>query len=305
VERCVRLAFRMGHMAAAVFGRGFVVAASGAIRALTGEAVPLWTSDVPRPAGRRPRTSRHGVEAVYFPACIARVMGRLPGEPDDMSAMQAFVRVAERAGVPVFIPRDAPGVCCGVPFSSKGYDPAHEVAVNRAIERFWRWSEGGRLPVVIDTTTCTYGLRTCRRHLTEENRNRFDQLRILDSIEFVHDVLLPKLDITRRQEAVALHPVCSLIKLSLAPKLEAVAQACSETAAMPRSAGCCGFAGDRGFLFPELTEAATRAEAAEVKAGDYNGHYSSSRTCEIGMTRATGRVYRSYIHLVEQASRPA
>jgi D-lactate dehydrogenase len=63
------------------------------------------------------------------------------------------------------------------------------------------------------------------------------------------------------------------------------------------------FAGDRGFLFPELTESATRREAEEVVATEHDGYFSSSRTCEIGMTRATGRVYRSYIYLLEQATR--
>jgi len=52
-----------------------------------------------------------------------------------------------------------------------------------------------------------------------------------------------------------------------------------------------------------LTQAATRREAAEVKARHADECYSSSRTCEIGMTRATGQVYRSYLYLLEKATR--
>jgi D-lactate dehydrogenase len=103
---------------------------------------------------------------------------------------------------------------------------------------------------------------------------------------------------------VALHPVCSVVKLNLSPKLEGIARACSQEVLVPLLAGCCGFAGDRGFLFPELTESATRREAAEVRADRHDGYFSSSRTCEIGMTRATGQIYRSYIYLLEQATRP-
>ena len=44
-------------------------------------------------------------------------------------------------------------------------------------------------------------------------------------------------------------------------------------------------------------------EAAEVLAGDYDGHYSSNIPCEIGMSQATGRDYMSIVYLVEQASR--
>jgi D-lactate dehydrogenase len=102
---------------------------------------------------------------------------------------------------------------------------------------------------------------------------------------------------------VALHPVCSLIKMDLTPKLEAIAAACAAEVLIPRDAGCCGFAGDRGFLYPELTASATRREAEQVLARDCDGHYSSSRTCEIGVTRATGRNYRSFLHLLEAATR--
>jgi D-lactate dehydrogenase len=230
-------------------------------------------------------------------------MGHLPEEPDEMTLMEAFVAVARRAETPIWIPDDVEGTCCGVPFSSKGYDQGHQVAVNRAIERFWGWSDHGRIPVVVDTSPCTYGLTTCRPYLTTENQSRFDQLQILDSTTFVHDKLLPRLTIKRKVRSVVLHPVCSVVKMNLSPKLEGIARACSEGVLMPVQAGCCGFAGDRGFLFPELTASATRREANEVKAEKHDGYFSSSRTCEIGMTRATGQIYRSYIYLLEQATR--
>ena len=253
---------------------------------------------------RRPHTECAGADAVYFPACISRVLGRLRGEPDDMSLMEVFVEVASRAGVRVFIPPDVSGTCCGVPFSSKGYDQAHGLAVNRTIERFWQWSDQGRLPIVVDASPCTYGLLTCRPHLTPENQQRFDRMQILDSVRFAHQRLLPRLTVTRPLDAVALHPVCSLIKMGLVSELEAIASACSRQVTVPPGAGCCGFAGDRGYLFPELTESAMRLEAAEVRAGSFDGHYSSSRTCEIGLTRATESVYRSYLYLIERTTRP-
>jgi D-lactate dehydrogenase len=191
-----------------------------------------------------------------------------------------------------------------VPFSSKGYHQAHALAVNRTIERFWQWSDQGRLPIVVDASPCTYGLLACRPHLTPENQRHFDRMQILDSVRFARHRLLPRLTVTRPVDAVALHPVCSLIKMGLAPDLEAIASACAHQVTVPPSAGCCGFAGDRGYLFPELTESAMRLEATEVRAGAFDGHYSSSRTCEIGLTRATGSVYRSYLYLLERATRP-
>jgi len=304
LEPILRLGLRLGHLVQSVFGAGTMMALTRAIRAMAGRPVPVWSPDMPRPASRRrPAAEKAVARAVYFPSCISRVMGRLPGEADGMSLMEAFVTVARRAGVPVWIPGDVAGTCCGVPFSSKGYDEAHGVAVNRAIARFWEWSDRGRLPIVLDTSPCTYGLTTCRASLTPENQEKFDHLRILDSIAFVHDQLLPRLPIRRTVSSVALHPVCSVIKMNLSVKLEGIARSCSQRVVVPLHAGCCGFAGDRGFLFPELTESATRREADELQDGRHDGHFSSSRTCEIGLTRATGRVYRSYLYLLEQATR--
>jgi D-lactate dehydrogenase len=231
-------------------------------------------------------------------------MGHLPGEQREFSLVEAMRRVASRAGQPVWIPPDAAGHCCGVPFSSKGYADAHAAVVNRAIERFWAWSDGGRLPIIVDTSPCTYGLRSARPALTAENQDRFDRLTILDAVEFAADRLLPRLDVRRRRSSVVLHPVCSVVKMNLVPRLERVATACAERVVLPVDAGCCGFAGDRGWLVPELTASATAREAREAVGAQADGWFSSSRTCEIGMTRATGRVYRSYLYLLEWATRP-
>ena len=304
VEPAARFGLRMGHAVQSLFGAGAMAGITHAIKKLTGKAIPQWSADMPRPvSSRRPSTQRIGAQAVYFPSCISRVMGTLPGEPADMTAMEAFVTVADRVGVPVFIPLDVAGTCCGVPFSSKGYDQAYGVAVNRSIERFWEWSEQGQLPVLVDTSPCTYGLVNCRASLTPENQKKFDGLRIVDGVAFVYDELLPKLTIRQKTESVALHPVCSVVKMNLSPKLEGIARACSDAVVVPMNAGCCGFAGDRGFLFPELTESATRREAAELQTAEHDGYFSSSRTCEIGMTRATGHLYRSFIYLLEKATR--
>ncbi len=86
-----------------------------------------------------------------------------------------------------------------------------------------------------------------------------------------------------------------------------LAAAHSHDPQIPLRAACCGFAGNQGFVHPEITEGATRAEAEEVKvlvtaggARDTTA-YSTCRTCEIGMSRATGVSYTSAAHLVYRA----
>jgi len=302
-ERAVRWALRLGHATEKVIGVGGMKAITRSMKRVAGDNFSQWMSDTPYAAGQVPRTELAGAQAVYFPSCISRMMGRLPGEARDVSLMEVTVEVARRAGVPVYIPHDVMGVCCGTPFSSKGFSRAHAIAINGAVERCWRWSQEGKLPIVIDTSPCAYGFKTARGYLTEENQQRFDRITFLDGIEFAHDQLLPKLAIKAKSGSVALHPVCSVTKMGIGAKLEGLARACSEQVTVPLDAGCCAFAGDRGFLFPELTQSATRLEAIEVKAKRPDECYSSSRTCEIGMTRATGQVYRSYMYLLEKATR--
>ena len=302
-ERAVRWGLRLGHAAEKVIGVGGMKAITRTMKHVAGDNFSEWMPDTPFAAGLVPRTELAGAQAVYFPSCISRMMGRLPGEPKDASLMEITVEVAHRAGIPVYVPDDVAGTCCGTPFSSKGFSRAHAIAINAAMERCWRWSQEGKLPIVIDTSPCTYGFKTARGYLTEENQQRFDRMTFLDAIEFVHDELLPKLAIKSKSGSVALHPVCSVTKMGIGAKLEGIARSCSEQVTVPLDAGCCAFAGDRGFLFPELTQSATKHEAAEVKVKRPDECYSSSRTCEIGMTRATGQIYRSYLYLLERATR--
>ena len=91
--------------------------------------------------------------------------------------------------------------------------------------------------------------------------------------------------------------------MNLDGKLRRIAEACARRVDVPLAAGCCGFAGDRGLSYPELTAAATRAEAAELAKESYDGFYSTSRTCEIGLRRATGRPWQPLWDLLERATR--
>ena len=115
--------------------------------------------------------------------------------------------------------------------------------------------------------------------------------------------LVPKLELRGKVGSVAVHPTCSGRHLGTNADLLALARELAEEVTVPAAAACCGFAGDRGFLHPELTDAATRPEAEELAGRAFDAYLSSNRTCEIGMERATGRTYRSPILLIEELSR--
>jgi D-lactate dehydrogenase len=123
---------------------------------------------------------------------------------------------------------------------------------------------------------------------------------VIDAVAFVAQYVLPVLGEYRKLDSVTVHPTCSSTQLGLNPDLVKVAGAVAETVNVPIDSGCCAFAGDRGLLHPELTSAATRPEAAEVAALDAEAHASCNRTCELGMTRATGKDYRHVLELLAE-----
>jgi D-lactate dehydrogenase len=77
----------------------------------------------------------------------------------------------------------------------------------------------------------------------------------------------------------------------------------AEKVEVPENWGCCAFAGDRGMLHPELTASATRKQGKEVAEMGASAHASCNRTCELGMTRATGKDYRHVLELLEEMTR--
>jgi D-lactate dehydrogenase len=92
-------------------------------------------------------------------------------------------------------------------------------------------------------------------------------------------------------------------RLGLDDALRSLASEVADEVVVPQEWGCCAFAGDRGLLHPELTAAATRAESAELAQRTYSAYASCNRTCEIGMSRATGHNYRGILELVWEAVR--
>ncbi|HCZ13945.1 MAG TPA: hypothetical protein DHV85_04950 [Candidatus Accumulibacter sp.] len=87
-----------------------------------------------------------------------------------------------------------------------------------------------------------------------------------------------------------------------AQKLRRLIAACAEEIVEPAGVTCCGFAGDRGFVVPELNVHALRKVHEALPANCCEG-VSTNRTCEIGLTAETSRPYRSIAYLLEECSR--
>ena len=152
----------------------------------------------------------------------------------------------------------------------------------------------GDLTVISDASSCTDSLA----ELTDGGLTT-----VVDVTAFAVEHLLPRLTVTHPIDSIALHPTCATTRLGTTDALVAIAEFISPDVYVPFDWACCGFAGDRGLLHPELTESAAAEEAAEVNRREFAAYASSNRTCEIGMSRATGRTYRHIIELLAEATR--
>ncbi|MEV8531620.1 FAD-binding and (Fe-S)-binding domain-containing protein [Streptomyces sp. NPDC051211] len=305
VEKAARLTVAAADRITNRIGNAPLRAATGAVRrAVRPDLVPEWLPQIPGAARGLPATRRSGAAAVYYPACVNRIFGG-PGGQAGLSLPEAVVAVSARAGKPVWIPRDVVGTCCATIWHSKGYAAGNRLMANRIVEAAWGWTAGGRLPLVVDASSCTLGIaHEVVPYLTDDNRALHAELTVVDSVVWAADELLPDLDILRTVGSAVLHPTCSMRHLGDQDRLLAVAEACADEVVVPDDAGCCAFAGDRGMLHPELAASATAREAAEVTAREYDAHLSANRMCEVGMDRATGRSYHSVLLELELATRP-
>ena len=259
-------------------------------RRLLGKSdIPQWSTDLP-PGGHRrqalPLTS--DTKVIWLSSCTGSMFGSHTGP----GAGQAFLELCERAGVSVATLEKPDDLCCGTPWSSKGL-PSGLSAIREAVDAAVS-GVSGDVVFVSDASSCTEGYKKMASEWG---------FPLQDAVEFVAK-LLPSLPVVTPVETVVLHPTCSTEKLGITGDLIALAQHIATDVVIPQEWNCCGFAGDRGMLFPELTESATASMVRQLEgvAGDHFA--SSNKTCEIAMTRATGHNYANILELLARATSP-
>jgi D-lactate dehydrogenase len=268
--------------------------------------MPVWSDHLLQPPGLSVLKTKvvalnrnEKTAIVYFPACISRTMGTYKGK--EKNIMETFMSICNKTGIDVKLLKDVKGSCCSQIFSSKGFADAYRFTANKIVNQLWESSREGVLPIVTDVSSCAFTLHHIRPVLDEDGKRKYDALTILDSVEFLHDMVMPFVEAKQKEISIVLHPVCSLTKMKTEDKFFRVAKHFAKEVTIPKYAGCCGMAGDRGFLFPELTAAATNPEAKEVKQQQYDGYYSSTKTCEIALSEAVNENYLSILYLVDES----
>jgi D-lactate dehydrogenase len=306
VERLARLAIGTADIVQQLTGTGLLTGVTDIARSVvSNDLIPSVPGPMPHAAPAvLPSTAREGASAAYFPACVNRIFGRDVNSPKTPSLPEVLVTLSSRARKPLWIPDDVRGLCCSTPWSSKGYKQGGTYMAEQVVDAFWRWSEGGKLPIVVDAASCTLGMmEDAVEHLDVVRKQRLGKVQIFDSIQWCAG-LLPDLTITHKLDSIIIHPTCSTTHLGLNDTLKKLAAEMAQHVEVPIGTTCCGTAGDRGLLHPELVHTATRDAVVQINLHPAQRYISANRTCEIGMHQATGKPYESFAFTLEELTRP-
>lgn len=271
--------------------------------ALGHDTLPLWSPDLPKGGARRAAgltgSPTAPLSAVYFQACVGTMFGPAEGGP---GVAIAFESLAAKAGIALVRPDEIGGLCCGTPWKSKGILTGYADMVTRTMDALWQASDHGALPIVCDNSSCSEGLVLALEKAIGTHPD-YHPMGFVDAVDFTAVNILPRIAVTDRLGSIVVHPTCSSTRAGSNPHLLRIVSAVADQALVPDDWGCCAFAGDRGMLHPELTQSATRREAADVAAAEFDAYVSCNRTCEIGMTRATGHPYQHVLEVLDRYSR--
>ena len=290
----VRAGLRAVTMAHALLGTSLMGGISRGMRALAKNRIPQWNPFMPKGISAprfRDRVKGSDLKVVYFPSCVVRNMGPARGDKEQRPVFDAMLSVLEKAGYDVLFPRNMENLCCGITYESKGFVEQADQKSGELEEELFLISRAGKYPILCDTSPCLYRMR----------RKLNSGLRLYEPVEFIHDFLRDRLKFKKTPGTVAVHVTCSSTKMGLNEKFRTVARACAEKVVIPMKVGCCGFAGDRGFTYPELNASAL-SELRPSLPADCGSGYSNSRTCEIGLSLHGGIDYQSIVYLVDRCT---
>ncbi len=258
--------------------------------------VPQWTPATPQPLQRlhlpKPAVQDERPRVVYLAACVSRAMGPAASDQEQEPLLDKTRSLLEKAGYQVIFPEQLNDLCCGQPFASKGYAEQGERKRQEMLDALLKASRGGLDPIYCDTSPCTLRLV---QGLTDQRLDMYDPVR------FIRTHLLDKLDFVPQDKPIAVHVTCSTQHLGEAQALIDIARRCANEVVIPEGIHCCGFAGDKGFTTPELNEHALRSLKNAVQICEEG--ISTSRTCEIGLSRHGEIDYHGLVYLVDRVTR--
>jgi D-lactate dehydrogenase len=294
VTKGMRIGLNTLYYLRLITGKKLFGAVASGMHKVTGGLVPLWNEYFPKGAQtikpNQIQSSEEKQKVVYFPSCITRSMGVSKEYSEALEITKITEILIKRAGMELVYPDGKDSLCCGMAFSSKGFVEAGQLASDKLEEALRVASEDGKYPILCDMSPCLYTMKT----------NFGERLKLYEPAEFATEFLINKLNINKLNRKISLFAVCSAKKMEVDEHLKHIAELCAEEVVVIDS-NCCGFAGDRGFLLPELNKHGLR-NIKKQSEGCSEG-YATSRTCEIGLSKHSGISFKSIFYLLEEATR--
>ena len=257
--------------------------------------LPLWTTAMPKPIKQPKATALNRdispQKVVYFPSCINQTMGLAKGAPVKNSLVDETCRLLNKAGYEVVFPEGMKKMCCGQIWESKGMLDIADRKSAELEEALWKASNEGQYPVLCDQSPCLHRMKKV-----------MNRVKLYEPAEFIMTFLKDRLDFHPIDRHVALHITCSTREMGVSEHLIALARLCTPNVFLPEGVGCCGFAGDRGFTYPEVNRYALRKLRPQIEQQHIEIGYSNSRTCEIGLQTNSGIPYMSIVYLVNECT---
>ncbi|WP_304641035.1 FAD-binding and (Fe-S)-binding domain-containing protein [Pseudomonas sp.] len=301
----MRLTLRVAGAAQRLLGAPRLERLSDAGRRWSGGRLPQWTEAMPQAvrflqpqageeASGAPAASERNQRprVVYLPACVSRTLGPAQGAREQMTLLDKTRALLEKAGFEVVFPEGLDQLCCGQPFSSKGYPDQGDAKREELLRALREASRNGLDPIYCDTSPCTLRL---------VQGDAGAGLSLYDPVGFIRTHLFDRLDFTPQDQPVAVHVTCSTQHLGEAQGLIDIARRCSTQVVVPEGIHCCGFAGDKGFTAPELNANALKGLRQAVQ--HCTEGISTSRTCEIGLSSHSGIDYHGLVYLVDRVTK--
>lgn len=253
------------------------------------DTVPTLSKELPGGGKVRKPEPAANPDAIFMPACVGTMFGT---EHACGTGVAGAVRqLAQYAGLTLSTPAGIQQLCCGTPWKSKGLPQGYDVMKEKLAAWVKEHTRDGAIPLVCDNVSCTEGVIVALKNAGVTG------ITVLDATEWVASHVAPMLPPLERVGKAVVHPTCSSTHLGVNDALMTLAGLVAEEARVPDGWRCCAFAGDRGLLHEELTATATHDEARSVREIKPDLYLSCNRTCELGLTRATGH---QYVHVLEE-----
>ena len=292
--KLLRTGLSIGHATSKLFGDNIMDKIASNSTGILGQKTH-WSPDMPKAMSTKKLSSlsskEDALKVVYFTTCINRIMGAAKDADNKESVFYKTMNILAKANCEVIFPENLEDQCCGLAFSSQGFDSSAKVVLQRLKNSLLLASEGGKYPIVFDMSPC---LLQAKEGLNDLG------LKLYDLTDFTTTFLIDRLEFTPIDEPVAVFSVCSLKKMGIADQLVKIAKLCS-TQVYQTETNCCGFAGNKGFTHPELNAFGLRDLDAQIPEGVKYG-YATSRTCEIGLSTHSKAKFLSIVNLIDRAT---